>query len=46
MDEVEVNIFDQEEIHPNCTVVVWRNSITGEESVGWFNNDGPPVTID
>lgn len=35
---VEINLFDQEEIHTNCTVQVWRNSKTGEESVGWWEN--------
>lgn len=39
---VEINLFDQEEIHTNCTVQIWRNSKTGEESVGWWDNDNPP----
>ena len=38
MDEIETNVFDIEEIHPNCTVVIWKNSITGEESIGWWEN--------
>lgn len=33
------NIFDEEEIYPNCTVQVWRNSKTGEVSVGWWPNE-------
>ena len=33
---VETNIYDQEEIHHNCTVQVLRNSVTGEVSVGWW----------
>lgn len=33
-----VAIFDQEEIHENCTVQVWKNSVTGECSVGWWEN--------
>lgn len=37
--DVEVNVFDQEEIHENCTVIIWRNSITGEESIGWYENE-------
>ena len=37
-EKIELNIFDEEEIHPDCTVVIWRNSITGEESVGWYEN--------
>lgn len=33
---VETNIYDQEEIHHNCTVQVLTNSVTGEVSVGWW----------
>lgn len=36
---VQTNIFDIEEIHENCTVQVWRNSVTGEVSIGWWEND-------
>lgn len=36
---VETTVFDQEEIHEDCTVVIWRNSVTGEESVGWYENE-------
>ncbi len=36
---VETNIFDQEEIYPNCTVQVLTNTVTGEVSVGWWRND-------
>ena len=36
---IETNLFDQEEIHPNCTVQILRNSITGEVSVGWWENE-------
>ena len=36
---IETNIFDQEEIHPNCTVQILRNSVTGEVSVGWWENE-------
>ena len=35
----ELSVYDEEEIHENCTVQVWRNSVTGEESVGWFENE-------
>lgn len=35
---VETNIFDIEEIHENCTVQVLKNSITGDVSVGWWEN--------
>lgn len=36
---VQVSIYDEEEIYENCTVQVWRNSVTGEESIGWWKND-------
>ena len=36
---VSMAIFDVEEIHENCTVQVLKNSITGEVSVGWWEND-------
>ena len=36
---VETNIYDQEEIHPNCTVQILKNSVTGEVSVGWWENE-------
>lgn len=36
---VEINIFDIEEIYPNCTVQILKNSVTGEESVGWWVNE-------
>ena len=36
---VETNLYDQEEIHHNCTVQILRNSITGEVSVGWWENE-------
>jgi hypothetical protein len=41
MDEpiIDVPFFDQEEIYTNCTVQVLTNSITGEVSIGWWQND-------
>ena len=36
--EVETNVFDEEEVHPNCTVQIWRNSVTGDVSIGWWEN--------
>lgn len=35
---VETNIFDVEEIHENCTVQVLKNRVTGEISIGWWEN--------
>lgn len=40
---VETNLYDIEEIHPNCTVQILRNSVTGEVSVGWWPNDNKPI---
>lgn len=34
--QITTNIYDQEEIHHNCTVQVLTNSLTGEVSVGWL----------
>ena len=42
-DLIETNLFDIEEIYPNCTVQIWRNSVTGEVSVGWWPNDNKPI---
>lgn len=40
MENVETNIFDKEEIYNDCTVQILSNSITGEESIGWWKNEG------
>lgn len=42
---IETNIYDQEEIHHNCTVQILHNSFTGEQSVGWWKEDEPPVEV-
>lgn len=39
---VETNIYDSEEIHHNCTVQILTNSVTGEQSIGWWKEDEPP----
>ena len=39
---IEMNIFDKEEIHPNCTVQILTNTRTGEQSVGWWENPTEP----
>lgn len=36
--KVETNIYDKEEIYPDCTVQVLTNTVTGEVSVGWWKN--------
>lgn len=33
-----IEYYDTEEVYENCTVQVLRNSQTGEESVGWWEN--------
>ena len=42
---VETNVFDLEEVHDNCTVIIWSNSTTGEKSWAWYDNDNPPLEI-
>ena len=40
MDEIVANnVFDECEIHENVTVEIWRNSKTGEISIGWYENN-------
>lgn len=36
---IQTNIFDEVEVHENCTVQILRNSVTGETSIGWWEND-------
>lgn len=35
---IQTNMYDQEETHTNCTVQVLTNSVTGEVSIGWWEN--------
>lgn len=35
---IEINVFDECEIHTDCTVEIWRNSVTGQVSIGWWEN--------
>lgn len=35
---VETNLYDREELYPDCTVQVLTNTVTGETSVGWWEN--------
>lgn len=42
---IESNLFDKEEIYPDCTVQVLTNTLTGETSVGWWENDNPPPSL-
>lgn len=36
--ELELGVYDEVELYPNCTVQVLSNSITGETSIGWWRN--------
>lgn len=38
-EKVECAIYDEETIYPNCTVQIWRNSETGEYSIGFWENE-------
>ena len=42
----KIGIYDIVEEYPNCTVQILRNSVTGEETFGWYDNDNPPAIID
>lgn len=37
-ESITYNIFDKEEVHTDCTVTVWSNTLTGDNSVGWAEN--------
>ena len=37
---VEVNLYEEVELHTNRTVQILRNVLTGELSIGWWENDG------
>lgn len=39
-ETVEVNLYEEVELHTNCTVQILRNALTGELSIGWWENDG------
>lgn len=43
--KIETNIFDVEEVHHNCTVQILRNSVTGEQSIGWWPEEQPPMEV-
>lgn len=35
---IETSLYDTEEIYYNCTVQILSNSVTGECSVGWWQD--------
>lgn len=44
--EIEYNIFNKEEVYPNCTVQILTNTVTGEVSIGWWDNDNKPYNME
>lgn len=43
---VETNFYDKVERHEDCTVEILTNSVTGEQSIGWYRNNIPPVFVE
>ena len=41
--KISTGLFDKVETYRNCTVQILTNSVTGEVSIGWWENDNPPV---
>lgn len=37
--EMAVEFYDTEEIHHNCAVEIFSNSVTGDVSIGWWHED-------
>ena len=35
---VDAPVFDKETVYENCTVQILRNTLTGEQSIGWWQN--------
>ena len=38
IENMEINVYDEEETYPDCTVQILKNSVTGKVSVGWWKN--------
>ena len=41
--DVHTCLYDKREVYRNCTVEVLTNTVTGDVSVGWWQNDNPPI---
>ena len=39
IEKIETCFYDKVETFPNCTVQVLTNTVTGDVSVGWWNNE-------
>jgi len=44
--DIHVALYDECEIHRDCTVEIWRNSVTGDSSIGWYPNDKYPGLLE
>lgn len=44
--KIQTNLYDKEEIYPDCTVQVLTNTVTGETSIGWWPNSHPPMGLE
>ena len=36
---IETNVYDRRIIVTNCTVEILINSVTGEQSIGWYKTN-------
>lgn len=43
--KVDSILFEEVELHTDCTVQVLKNLMTGEISIGWWDNNNPPATF-
>ena len=44
-ENVNMSIYDEVELHTDCTVQILKNSVTGEISIGWWDNAHPPARV-
>lgn len=44
--EIETNLYNKVKRYENCTVEILTNTITGEQSIGWWQNDNPPIGME
>lgn len=42
---VSTGMFDKEEDFEDCTVRIYTNTVTGEQSIGWWENNDSPTVI-
>lgn len=45
MDVESIGVYDQEEIIEGCTVQILTNTVTGEQSVGWWRGTAEDMPI-